>query len=384
MKKRNLQVSRRSFLGASTAAAAAAVGAMAARPLFAAATPVPAAAEPVKKLGWAMVGVGSLTMNQILPAIAKSKYVKLAGLVSGHPDKAKAQAQKYGLDPKFIYSYENYESIKDNPDIDVMYIVLPNGMHAEYTIRAAKAGKHVLCEKPMANTVEECQAMIDACKAAGKKLMVAYRMQYEPMTLKAIDIARNQLGGINQISSESGFSAVNNRKETWWRLDKKLAGGGPLMDMGIYGLQATRFLSGEEPSLVSATMYQPANSPAFAEVEETMQIQMQFPSGMMASLLTTYGFGCNRVRAYGKRGTMEMEPMQQYSNNHLYYPVRGSNRTEVPYDVVDHFALEMDDFCKCIQANKESKTPGEEGLRDMKVMMAAYESARSGKAVKLA
>src|SRR5262245_59383353 len=253
-------VSRRGFL-VSTAAAAASAGLAWAAP------------EEEKPIGFALVGIGTLTMGQLLPAFAKCKLARPVALVSGHPDKAQEQASKYGIDPKNIYNYENFDSIKDNPAIDVVYIVLPNSMHAEYTIRAAKAGKHVLCEKPMANTVEDCQAMIDACKAANRKLMIAYRLRYEPMTQKAIALARSaeEMGDVKQITAEAGFNIANPDQ---WRLNRKLAGGGPLMDMGIYGVNAIRYLSGQEPIEVSAVSYATPGDVRFKEVEETIAFEL--------------------------------------------------------------------------------------------------------------
>jgi glucose-fructose oxidoreductase len=366
-------LSRRSFLGTTAAVAMAAVSA---GPLLAAdVTP------PPKKLGFALVGIGKLTMGQLLPAFAKSELTRPVALVSGHPDKAKQQAAQYGIDPKNIYNYDNFDTIKDNPDIDVVYIVLPNGMHAEYTIRAAKAGKHVLCEKPMANTVDECQAMIDACAAAKRKLMVAYRLRYEPMTIRAIELARSadDIGTIQQITAEAGFNAGD---PTQWRLNKKLAGGGPLMDMGVYAINAIRFLSGQEPAEVSAFSYTTPNDPRFKEVEETINFQMRFDSGLLASALTSYGFGCNRFRVYGTKGQLEAEPIQSYSGNHLWLR-KGRDKTEVTYTPVNHFAAEMDHFADCVLNNKPVLTPGEEGLADLKVIAAVYESARVGKPVKV-
>ena len=365
-------LSRRTFLGTT----AAAMASLASRPLLAQVT------QPAeKKLGVALVGVGLLTMGQLLPAFAKSNLCKAVALVSGHPDKANQQAAKYGIDPKNIYNYDNYDSMKDNPDIDIVYIVLPNGMHAEYTIRAAKAGKHVLCEKPMANTVEECQAMIDACAAANRKLMIGYRMRYEPMTIRAIELSHSQtdIGTIKQITGEAGFSAGDPKQ---WRLNKKLAGGGSIMDMGIYAINAIRFLSGQEPAEVTALSYTSPNDPRFKEVEETMSFDMRFNSGLMASVLTTYSFGCNRYRLYGTRGQLEAEPMQGYRNNRLWF-THGGNKQEVTYTPVNHFAAEMDHFADCIMNNKDVLTPGEEGLKDLKVIRAAYESAASGKAAKV-
>src|SRR5437660_10219858 len=187
---------------------------------------------PGKKLGWAIVGLGSLSINQILPAFAKCEKSTVVALVSGHPDKANKLALRYGVSPKNIYNYQNYDSIKDNPDVDIIYIVLPNGMHAEYTVRGFEAGKHVLTEKPMANTPAECQQMIDAAKKANRKLMVAYRCRYEPYNQTAIRIAHSQeLGPTQVILADAGFNIGDPNQ---WRLKKDLAGGGSLMDIGIY------------------------------------------------------------------------------------------------------------------------------------------------------
>src|SRR5262245_54931047 len=231
-------LTRRTFLATTAAAATAAHLAR-------------AAAGAPRTLGFAPVGIGRLSIGQLLPAFSNCKLARPVALVSGHPDKANAQARQYGIDPKNIYNYENFDTIKDNPAVDVVYVVLPNSMHAEYTIRAAKAGKHVLCEKPMANSVADCQAMIDACNTANRKLMIAYRLHYEPITKQAIELARSAdaVGTIKQITAEGGFNIGD---PTQWRLNRKLAGGGSLMDIGIYALNAVRYLSGQEPSELSA------------------------------------------------------------------------------------------------------------------------------------
>ncbi|HEY2828139.1 MAG TPA: Gfo/Idh/MocA family oxidoreductase, partial [Pirellulales bacterium] len=267
-------VSRRAFL-AGSASIVASTTALAASTGFAW-----EASGEQKTIGFALVGIGNLSMSQLLPAFAKCKVARPVALVSGHPDKAREQAEKYGISPKNIYNYENFDSIKDNPEIDVVYVVLPNSMHAEYTIRAAKAGKHVLCEKPMANTVADCQAMIDACSAANRKLMIGYRLRYEPMTQKAIALAQSadDMGDIKQITAEAGF---NIRDPDQWRLNRKLAGGGPLMDMGIYALNAVRYLSGQEPIEVSAVSYSTPGDPRFKEVEETIAFELRFKSGIV-------------------------------------------------------------------------------------------------------
>ena len=370
----NSHFSRRVFL----AGAATAAGAIAVPRAFA--QPATAPADQ-KKLGIAMVGLGGFCMNQLMPSFVHCKLAKMVALVSGHPDKAAQQAAKYGIDPKNIYNYDNFDTIKDNPAIDAVYIVLPNGMHAEYTIRAAKAGKHVLCEKPMANTVEECQAMIDACAAAKKKLQIGYRMRYDPITLRAIELARSatEIGTIKQISAECGFNIGPNQ----WRLTKKLAGGGSLMDIGIYALHAVRYLAGEEPTDVMAISHSTPGDPRFTEVEETISFELAFKSGIVASVLSTYGFGCNRFKLYGTRGQLDSEPFQGYSGNHLWLSTRGNNKQEQKFDPFDHFAAEIDNLCACAMQDKAPLTAGEEGLKDLKVMMAAYESARTGKSVKI-
>jgi predicted dehydrogenase len=302
-------------------------------------------------------------------------------LVSGHPDKANQQASRYGINPKNIYNYENFDTIKDNPEVDVVYIVLPNGMHAEYTIRAAKAGKHVLCEKPMANTVEECQSMIDTCKAEGRKLMIAYRLRYEPLTRKAIELAQSPdaIGQMKSITAEAGFNIGD---PTQWRLNRKLAGGGSMMDIGIYALQAARYLSGQEPVEISAISYSTPDDPRFKEVEETVTFQMKFESGVVASCVSTYGFGCNRFRVYGTRGQIESDPFLSYQGNHLFQ-TRGRQRQELQIEPANHFASEMDHFAQCVLGGENPLTPGEEGMRDVKYLMAVYESARTGKSIKL-
>jgi predicted dehydrogenase len=336
---------------------------------------------PGKKLGWAIVGLGSLAINQILPAFAKCEKSKVAALVSGHPDKANKLALRYGVDPKNIYNYENYDSIKNNPDVDIIYIVLPNSMHAEYTIRGHQAGKHVLSEKPMANTPEECQQMIDAAKKADRKLMVAYRCRYEPYNSEAIRIARSkEIGTVKVITADNGFNAGD---PTQWRLNKKMAGGGCLMDIGIYALQSARYLSGEEPTEVNAITYTTPGDPRFKEVEETINFQLRFPSGALANCTSSYGYASqSHTRVIGTEGWLELDPATVYDGLRLFKHRRNITE-EVVLPIHDHFALEMDHMSDCVMQNKEPLTPGEEGLRDLKIMMAIYEAARMNKTVKL-
>ncbi len=336
---------------------------------------------PGKKLGWAIVGLGSLAINQILPAFAKCEKSKVVALVSGHPDKANKLALRYGVNPKNIYNYQNYDTIRDNPEVDIIYIVLPNGMHAEYTVRGLQAGKHVLSEKPMANTPADCQQMIDAGRKANRKLMVAYRCRYEPYNLEAIRMARQQeLGPTKVILADHGFNIGD---PTQWRLNKGLAGGGSLMDIGIYSLNASRYLTGEEPTEINAMQYTTPGDVRFKEVEETINFQLRFPSGILANCTSSYGYsGQNRYRVVTTKGWFELEPATSYSGLRMY--AHHDNITEERVlPVRDHFALEMDHLSSCVMENKEPLTPGEEGLRDLTIMMGIYEAARSGKTVRL-
>ena len=336
---------------------------------------------PGKKLGWAIVGLGSLSIHEILPAFATCEKSKVVAFVSGHPDKANKLALRYGVNPKNIFNYQNYDTIKDNPEVDIIYIVLPNGMHAEYTVRGLQAGKHVLTEKPMANTPAECQQMIDASRKAGRKLMVAYRCRYEPYNREAIRITRShELGAPKVILADHGFNIGD---PTQWRLKKDLAGGGSLMDIGIYSLQAARYLSGEEPNEVNAVMYNTPGDPRFKEVEETINFQLRFPSGVLANCTSSYGYaGQNHYRVVGTEGWLELDPATSYRGLRMRV-YRGNVTEERELPVRDHFALEMDHMSECVTENKEPLTPGEEGLRDLKVMMAIYEAANTGKTAKL-
>src|SRR5881398_1341551 len=331
---------------------------------------------PGRKLGWAVVGLGNLSIHEILPAFAKCEKSKVVAFVSGHPEKANKLAMRYGVNKKNIYNYENYDSIKDNPEVDVIYIVLPNGMHAEYTVRGLQAGKHVLSEKPMANAPAECQQMIDAAKKADRKLMVAYRCRYETYNREAIRIARSgELGPTQMILADTGFAIGD---PTQWRLNKKLAGGGSMMDIGIYALNASRYLSGEEPTEVNAMVYSTPGDPRFKEVEEHINFQLRFPSGILANCSSSYGyFHQSHFRVMGTEARLCMDPATWYSGLRMWIE-RGNTIEQKDLPEVDHFAAEMDHMSECVMQNKQPLTPGEEGLRDLTIMAGIYEAARSG------
>ncbi len=341
---------------------------------------------PEKKLGWAIVGLGKFATQQLIPSFSECKRSKLVALVSGSPDKASSLARQYGVNPKNIYNYQNYDTIRNNPEVDIIYIVLPNGMHAEYTIRGAQAGKHIMCEKPMANTPKDCQAMIDACRKAGRKLMIAYRAQYEPYNLAAIAIARGpqkELGKLKVIVADHGRNLDPSDPADKWRINKALAGGGSLPDIGIYSLNAARYITGEEPIEISAMMYSTPGDPRFREVEENVNFVLRFPSGVLANCTSSYGYSdVKRYQIFGADGTLELDPATDYYQHRLYVE-HDKVREERNIQEKNQFALEIDHLSECVMQNKEPKTPGEEGLQDVKLIQTIYEAARTGQTIKL-
>ncbi|HEY3168605.1 MAG TPA: Gfo/Idh/MocA family oxidoreductase [Candidatus Binatia bacterium] len=333
-------------------------------------------AQENKKLGFALVGLGNLSTNQIAPGLQKTKLCRLAAIVTGTPAKEKIWADKYKIPQKNIYNYDNFDQIANNPDIDVVYVVLPNAMHGEFTIRAAKAGKHVLCEKPMEVSAEKCQAMIDACKAAKVQLAIGYRCQFTPHHLEMMRLAREKIfGSVKLIEASFGFRIGDPNQ---WRLKHDLAGGGALMDVGIYALQGARYVSGEEPMEISATETK-TDPVKFKQVDESISWSMRFPSGVLANCATTYLVnGLNRLWAGAESGWFQLDPAYSYGG------LKGrTSKAELDFQQPDQFATEMDDFAECILSGRRTKVPGEEGLRDIKILSAIYQSIREGKAVKL-
>ena len=362
---------RRDFIRLTSMAAAGA-------PWLAAVSSGAAAADPNRKLGFALCGLGGLSTGQIAPALQKTQHCRLAGIITGTPAKAAAWKAKYNIPDKNIYNYDTMTRLADNPDIDVVYVVTPNFRHGELTIKAAQAGKHVLSEKPMEVSVEQCQKMIDACRAANRMLAIGYRNRFETHTIECIRLAREKVFG-PVLSIEAGFGFILGDPNQW-RVKHALSGGGALMDVGIYALQTARYISGAEPLEVSATETK-TDLVKFKEVDETMSFQLKFPGNVTASCRTSFNSGAlNSYRATAEKGWFELAPAYNYSG------VRGrrSDGKTIDEPDVDQFAAEMDDFSLCIMNNKPSIVPGEEGLRDVKIMMAIYESARTGKPVKLA
>ena len=338
-----------------------------------------------ERVGVAIVGVGRISVNEMLPAFAQSKHAKVVALVSGDRAKALKVAHQYDIPDSAVLDYKEYDRLAQMPEVQAVYIALPNSMHAEYTIRAAKAGKHVLCEKPMANSVAECQQMIEACRKAGKKLMIAYRSQYESNDRALVKMIRDKkLGTLKEFIS---VNSQNMGDPEHWRLKRKLAGGGALPDVGLYCINAARFLSGEEPVEVMGNTWSTPGDARFREVEESCQFVLRFPSGFIASCSTSYASHKSQMfRLNGSDAWAEMNPAYAYNGIKLRISrvVEGNEQTsELQSDGKDQFAAELDHFAQCIQQNKDVHTPGEEGLQDQRIMEAIYESARTRKPVKL-
>lgn len=329
-----------------------------------------------EKLNIALVGLGSYATYQLAPALQHTKFCRLNGIVTGTPSKEEVWADKYGIPEKNIYNYETYDQIADNPDIDIMYIVLPNGMHAEFSIRAAQAGKHVISEKPMATSVEDCQAMIDTCEENDRKLSIGYRLHFEPHNEEMMRLGQNEVFGPVQ-SIAGGHSFTLGGSPDRWRLDKELSGGGPLMDVGIYAVQGAIYTAGELPVAVTARE-ETNNTQRFDEVEESIYWTLEFPSGFTAEGESSYSEGANYLRADAGDGSFSLSPAFSYGG------VSGKT-SEGPMDFpeVRQQTLQMDAFADCIFNDRKSRVPGEMGLRDVKILMAIYEAAETGERVEL-
>ncbi len=355
---------------------------MAAGGVLAASVVNPGWASTGRKLGYAIVGLGGYGLGRIIPQFQNCQHSRLVALVSGDPAKAKKVAQEYGVPERGIYSYNDFDRIRDNPDIDIVYVCLPVFMHAEYTIRAAQAGKHVMCEKPMAVSSAECEQMIAACRKAGKKLMIGYRSRFEPHNVEAIRLARaGAIGTIRYFRSEHGFVAGD---ANTWRMKKAQSGGGSLMDIGIYALQAARYMTGEEPVAVFAKETTNRSDPRFREVEDMIDFQLEFPSGAIGSCMSMYSANRNQFVLMGEKGRIELEPATAYSGQRMWVGQDRSDKTEVkppPGPYANQWVGQLDHMAQCVLQNREPVVPGEEGLRDLRIIEAVYRSAREQKRI---
>src|SRR5450755_2195069 len=311
----------------------------------------------------AILGLGGYA-TRVAEAMVNCKRAKLTGLISGTPGKIKTWQAKYNIPDKNCYNYENYDAIKNNPDIDAVYVITPNALHKEAVIRVAKAGKQAICEKPMTISVKEGEEMIEACKKANVKLLVGYRMHFEPHTLEIIRMRK--AGEFGKITFFSGFSGFVMGNPNQWRLNPKLSGGGSLMDIGIYSVNGSRYMIGEDPIWVNAV--ETKNDPAkfVPGIDETIQFQLGFPSGAVASCLSTYSMNwLDRFFLDGVNGFAELHPATSYD------PTQGlTHQGPLNFPNTIHQAVQMDEMASIILEGKIPVVPvdGEEGLKDLKVI----------------
>lgn len=329
-----------------------------------------------RKLGVALLGLGGYSAGQLAPALQETTLCRLAAVVTGTPAKAERWQKKYDLPASCLYNYTDFDRIADNPEVDIVYVVTPNALHRDFVVRAAKAGKHVICEKPMATTVEDCDAMISACQEAKRKLSIGYRLHFEPHNVELARLGSSkELGAVKRIQAEDAFPSSGGT----WRFDPKLSGGGALMDVGIYCVQAACYSSGEEPVGITARFEPKTNPERFKEIEETLTWTMEFPSGAMAECMTSYNQVGNRLRLEAAQGWVELAPAYSYRGIH-----GKSSRGKFQFPQVNQQARQMDAFAECILQDRPTTVPGEMGRRDVRILTAIYEAARSGKRVSLA
>jgi len=330
-----------------------------------------------KKLNIALCGLGRYA-GYLAYGLETSQYCRLAGIVTGTPVKATDWKKKYNIPEKNIYNYQNFDEIANNKDIDLVYVVLPNSMHKEFVIRAAKAGKQVITEKPMAITAKDCEEMIKACRDAGVQLAVGYRLHYEPYHLEIKRLGQEKVfGQVRLIEVSLGYKTSDPAE---WRLHKALSGGGPLMNVGLYCVQSSRYVLGEEPVSVTAQFGPVTNKKLFSEVEESITWQLDFPSGAVCTSSSSYNCNIDRFYAGADEGFFELSPAVSYG------PFRGKTSKEVlNFPDINQQTTQCDEIGKLLLANKQlpNHITGEEGLKDMRILDAIYEAARTGKRISL-
>ena len=327
-----------------------------------------------KKLGVALVGLGEYSEGQLAPALLETQHCYLAGIVTGTPAKIPAWKMKYNIPDQCIYNYDSVDELAQNPAIDILYIALPNALHAEYAIRGANAGKHIICEKPMATSVEDCDKMIKASKQAGKLLSIGYRLHFEPHHRDLMKMGQGKIfGDLSQISAKHGSAEVKG-----WRLDKNLAGGGPLMDLGIYCIQAARYTTGLEPLYVTATEGKKTNPGLFSTIEESLTWNLEFEGGIVAHCEASYSEDMNLFHADALHGWFELSPAYGYDG------IKGKTATGfIDLPQVNQQALQIDDFAHAILTSSPVKVPGEMGRTDLCIIEAVYEAMRTGEKIKI-
>ena len=331
-----------------------------------------------KRVGYAVVGLGGISQRAVLPAFRHSKKAKLVAVVSGDLRKAKRLAAGFGASA--WYTYDDYDRCLANPEVDAVFIATDNGTHARYSVRAAEAGRHVLCEKPMATTVEDCRQMIRACQANKVRLMIAYRKYFEPasLALKKL-ITSGKLGKLKVIQSAFTIFLPPNKKVPAWHLDPQSSGGGSLVDVGVYCVNTIRWLTGKEP--LEANAYAWTTDPdRFSGVEESIGFQLKFPDALFVQATSSFGAAqANSLKVFGEKGWAALDPAFAYDEERRLFGKIGGRWFEKRFKVMDEFALELDALADGIRRGRDPEPDGGEGLRDVVVMQAIYQAAREGR-----
>jgi glucose-fructose oxidoreductase len=333
-----------------------------------------AAPGPRRKLGLALAGLGYYSQTELGPALRQTEWCELRGVITGDRAKGERWAREYGFPASHVFHYDDIPRLAQVDDIDIVSIVTPPGLHARDTIAAARAGKHVICEKPMANSVAECDAMIAACRASNVKLSIGYRLQFDPYHREIDRLATEQPESpFRQMSGAHSFHL----RSRAWRVEKELAGGGPLMDLGVYIIQAAcRAAGGAAPLAVTAKERPKQNPTLFNEVEESIDFTLFFPHEARCDGATSYADRGNHFRAEGSGLWLELRPAYGYRG------IQGrTHRGPMRFGDVPQQALQMDDFARCILEQRESPVSGELGRMHLAVIEAIYEAARTGRRV---
>lgn len=330
-----------------------------------------------KRLGVALLGLGDYSTGQLGPALKLTRNAYLAGIVTGSPDKIPKWQKEYEIPDKNIYNYQNFDTIAENKDIDIVYVVTPTGLHPDFAIRAAQAGKHVICEKPMAPTVADCNRMIEAAKKAGVTLQIGYRLHWDPSHVRLMDIMKNkEYGDWKSISVANGSPMKKFTGLNAWRIGKELGIAGALYDMGVYCVQASFYTAGMNP--VSVTAKHSTDRPEiFTEVPETYEWVLEFPGGRKAEGMSSYGRQGNFLKAEVEKGIVEISPGYNYGGG----PRGRTPDGEMGFGPVNQQALQIDGQVASILAGTRSKVPGEMGARDIQVVNGIMEAAATGKPV---
>jgi predicted dehydrogenase len=335
-----------------------------------------------KSVGYAVVGLGSISEISVLPAFGNCTKSRLVALVSHDHKRADQLGAKFGV--ANCYSYANYDQCLTNPEVEAVFIASVNSQHAEQTIRAAAAGKHVLCEKPMATSVEDCRSMVEACKANRVLLMIAYRKYFEPGSVALKQLASSgRLGRLKHMFS-TYTEVVDPGKAQAWQLNPRLAGGGSLMDLGIYCVNTMRWVAGSTPLEASAHAWT-EDPKRFSEVEDNIAFRLTHPDGLVCHGSSSFSaVAASFIQVHGEKGWAALNPAYAFEEERRLFGKIQGQWFEQTFKVIDEFALELDGFADCIRRSHDPEPDGTEGLLDIATIQAIYRSARENRIVPIA